>query len=89
MISSPWTAALLGACAGALTGAASRLALKRVLRAPDRVFYSVFVSGIFGRLALTLGAVCLLRHEKYIIIIPFAAAMIAVQMLFEAFPLEK
>jgi len=89
VIASPWAALLWGALAGACTGLASRLALKRALGAPDPVFYSVFVGGIFARLALVATAVCLLRHEKYIIIILFAAAMILVQMLFEAFPLKK
>jgi hypothetical protein len=89
MIASAWVAVLLGAAAGACVGAASRFALKRVLGSCDQVFFSVFGAGMLVRLALVAGAVCLLRHEKYIIIILFAVAMIVVQTLFEAFPLKK
>ena len=88
MIGSPWTAALYGALAGALAGWLSRLALKKALPSSDAVFYSVFVGGIFARLALLIAAVCLLRHEKYIIIAAFASSLIIVQMVFEAFPLK-
>lgn len=84
----PPQAALYGALLGAAAGCLSRLALKRVIRASDPAFYSVFVGGIFARLGLLAAAVWLLRHEKYIIIILFAACMIVVQMLFEVFPLK-
>lgn len=88
MIDSPPLAALYGALYGALTGWLSRLALKRAINASDAVFYSVFVGGIFARLALLAAAICLLRHERYIIIILFAACMIIVQMFFEVFPIK-
>lgn len=88
MIGSAWTAALYGALAGTLFGWLSRRALKRVLNSGDAVFYSVFVGGIFARLALLAAAVCLLRHEKYIIILAFASSLIMVQMGFEVFPLK-
>jgi len=77
-----------GAALGALSGWASRLALKKVLRSADSVFYSVFVAGFFCRLALLAAAVCLLRHEKYTIIIAFAVTFVLLQMFFEAFPLK-
>lgn len=89
MIPSPWWAVFWGAAAGACVGAASRAALKRVLASSDQAFFSVFGAGMLLRLALVLAAVCLLRHEKYIIIILFSVAMILVQTLFEAFPLKK
>lgn len=88
MISSPWAAALCGAAAGALTGWASRLVLRRFLASPDRVFYAVFGAGMAVRFLLVAAAVCLLRHENYIIIVLFTAAMILVQMFFEVFPLK-
>ncbi len=88
MIGSPWAAALYGSLAGAMAGWLSRLALKRVLNSGDAAFYSVFVGGIFARLALLTAAVCLLRHEKYIIIIAFTSSLIIVQMVFEVFPLK-
>lgn len=88
MIASPALAALYGALYGALSGWLSRLALKRVINSSDTVFYSVFVGGIFARLGLLAGAICLLRHERYIIIILFAACMIIVQMFFEVFPIR-
>lgn len=89
MISSVPAAVCYGAALGLLSGGASRWALKRALDAPEAVFYSVFVGGIFCRLALLAAAVCLLRHEKYIIIAAFVVPLILVQMAFEAFPLKK
>ncbi|MDD5210696.1 MAG: hypothetical protein PHV36_15015 [Elusimicrobiales bacterium] len=88
MIGSPWTAVLYGAALGALSGWLSRLALKRVLRSSDKVFYSVYGAGLAARFAVVLGAVWLLRHEKYIITVLFAVSLILVQMVFEAFPLK-
>ena len=89
MISSAAAGVVYGAGLGAALGWASRLALKKALHSPDAVFFSVFVGGIFARLAALAAAVCLLRHEKYIIIIAFAAALILVQMAFELVPLDK
>lgn len=88
MIPSLPAAAFYGALCGALTGWASRSALKLVLGSSDKVFYSVFVGGVFVRLGLLAAAVCLLRHEKYIITATFAACMILVQTAFEAFPVR-
>jgi len=88
VINSPLAAGLYGAALGAIGGGASRWALKRALAASEAVFYSVFVGGIFLRLAVLVAAVCLLRHEKYIITIAFAASLILVQMIFEAYPLK-
>ena len=88
MIGSPWTAVLYGALAGTAAGWLSRQALKKALSSSDAVFYSVFVTGIFARLALLIAAVCLLCHEKYIIVVAFASSLIIVQMVFEAFPLK-
>ncbi len=84
----PWCAALCGGAVGALSGWLSRLALKRVLGASDTVFYSVYGAGLLARLLLLVGAVCLLRHESYTIIVLFSAALILVQTFFEAFPLK-
>jgi len=79
---------LCGAALGALSGWGARAALKKVLRAADAVFYAVFAVSFFCRLALLLAAVCLLRHEKYIIVIAFAVSFVLVQLAFEAFPLK-
>ncbi len=81
-------AALGGALAGAAAGWLSRLALKRVLGSADKVFYAVFLGGIFARLALVVCAIWLLRRESYTIIVLFTAALIAVQMFFEVFPIK-
>lgn len=78
-----------GAALGAALGWGSRLAHKKVLYSTDAVFFSVFVGGIFVRLAALVAAICPLRHEKYIITTAFAAAFILVQMAFEVFPLKK
>jgi len=83
-----WTAVLGGAAAGAFNGALARWSLRRTLNSGDAVFYSVFAGGILYRLAFLAGSVWLLRDEKYIIIIPFIAALIAVQLVFEAVPLK-
>lgn len=77
-----------GAVLGVLSGLGSRLVLKKFLNSADKVFYSVFVAGFFCRLALLIAAVCLLRREKYIIIILFAVSFILLQTAFEAFPLK-
>lgn len=79
---------LCGAALGALSGWGSRLALKKALQASDKVFYLVFTSGIFLRFALLLAAICMLRHQKVILIISFTVPFILVQMAFEAFPLK-
>lgn len=82
-------AAILGGAAlGALSGWGSRLALKRVLGSPDKIFYLVFTSGFLLRFALLLAAICMLRNEKAILIISFTGSFILVQMAFEAFPLK-
>ena len=88
MIPSALHAAVYGALLGALAGWLSRLALKKVINSSDTLFFSVFVGGIFARLGLLAAAICLLRHEKHIIIILFAACMILSQMFFEAFPIK-
>ncbi len=73
-----------GAALGALSGWGSRLALKKVLNSPDNKFYLVFTAGFFVRLAVLIAAVCMLRHEKGILIISFTGSFILVQMIFEA-----
>ncbi len=88
MTSSPWLAALAGAALGALAGWLSRLALKRVICSSDRVFYSVFVGGIFARLGLVAAAVWQLRDKNYKIIVLFIAPLVLAQMIFEAFPIK-
>ena len=78
-----------GAGLGIVTGWLSRLAHKKTLNSPVPVFFAVFAGGMVFRLAALLAGVCLLRHERYIIIIGFAAALILVQMAFEVVPLKK
>jgi len=85
---SSWTAALAGIAAGALNGALSRWALAKTLHSSDAIFYSVFAGGVLYRLVFLAVSVWLLRGEKYIIIIPFVASLLAVQLVFEAVPLR-
>lgn len=88
MTSSPWLTALAGCALGALSGWLSRLALKRVIRSSDPVFYSVFVGGIFARLAVVAASIWQLRGENYRIIVLFTAPLVVAQMCFEAFPIK-
>lgn len=88
MIGSPYLGVIYGALAGAATGLLSRLLMKKVLYSRDAVFYSAFAAGILARLALLAVAACVLRHEKYTIIVLFLIPMILVQMIFEGFPLK-
>ena len=89
MMDSAWTAAVWGAAFGVCNGWASRFALRKALRAPDAVFYSVFAAGFLWRLAFLAGSVWFLRDKKYIILLPFAAALIFTQFVFGAVPLRK
>jgi len=89
MIRTVSAAICCGAALGAATGGLSRLAHKRTLASPVPVFFAVFAGGMLFRLAALLAGVCLLRHERYIIIIGFSAALILVQMAFELVPLKK
>lgn len=89
MMDSAWSAAGLGAAFGVLNGWASRTALRRTLDRPDAVFHSVFVGGLVWRLTFLAVSVWLLRYKKYIIILPFAAALIFTQFVFEVIPLRK
>lgn len=83
-----WTAILAGLAAGAFNGALARWSLGRALNSRDAVFYAVFAGGIFYRLFFLVGAICLLREKKYIII-PFTSALIVTQLVFEALPLRQ
>ena len=89
MIGSPWLAVLYGVLAGAASGGLSRLAVRRVLASSHLVFFSVYAGGLFLRFLLLAAGVFFLRHERYIIIIAFAASLIVVQTAFEAFPLKN
>jgi len=86
---SPWGAVLCGALTGAVSGWLSRLAVGRVLNSGHAVFFSVYAAGLFLRLLLLAAGVFFLRHERYIIIIAFAAPLIVFQTAFEAFPLKN
>ncbi|HBA61675.1 MAG TPA: hypothetical protein DCZ92_12840 [Elusimicrobia bacterium] len=89
MMESPWAAFLWGCAAGVFNGGLTRWALKRTLASSDAVFYSVFIGGILGRLCFLAAAVWLLRNEKYIIVIPFIAGLLAAQFFFEVVPLKR
>ena len=89
MTNSVWSAVFSGLAAGAFNGALARWALKKTLGSSAAVFYSVFVGGLLYRLVFLVGAVWLLRREKYIIIVPFAVSLIIVQLIFEVIPLKK
>lgn len=79
-----WTAAaLIGAACGAFNGLLAGAVMRRAVAASQPVFFAAFVAGFFYRLIFLLGALWLLRNEKYIIIVAFAAAMIAVQLILE------
>jgi hypothetical protein len=86
---SAWSAAAWGAAFGILNGWASRLALQWALRGTDRVFYPVYAAGLAWRLAFLAGSVWFLRDKKYIILLPFASALIFTQLIFAAIPLRK
>ena len=89
MIDTPWAAAAAGLAAGAFNGALARWSLRKALNAGDLAFYGVFAGGMLYRLAFLVASVWLLRSEKYIIIIAFAASLIAVQLVFTAVPLKQ
>ncbi len=89
MMESAWSAAAWGAAFGTLNGWASRFALQRVLRGTDRVFYAVFAAGFAWRLVFLAVSVWFLRDKKYIILLPFTAALIFTQFVFEVVPLRK
>lgn len=89
MIATAGAAVAAGAAAGAFNGALARWWLGKALNCGDMVFYSVFAGGMLYRLAFLVASVWLLRNEKYIIVIAFAASLIAVQLVFEAVPLKQ
>ena len=89
MINNIYSAIFWGSVFGALNGALARYALQKTLNRSDRVFYSVFAAGFFWRLIFLIAAVWLLRDKRYIIMLPFAGALIFTQFIFEAVPLRK
>jgi hypothetical protein len=89
MTDSVAAAVLYGLAAGAFNGALGRWSLKKTLNSPDAVFYAVFAAGLLYRLCFLAGAIWLLRREKYIIIVPFAVALIFVQLVFEVIPVKN
>lgn len=89
LMDSGWSALFWGCAAGAFNGALARWALKRTLGSRDAVFYSVFAGGFLYRLCFLAASVWFLRNGKYIIVIPFAASLLAVQFIFEAVPLKR
>ncbi len=89
MIGSAWAAVFYGALTGMISGWLSRLAVGRVLNSSHMVFFAVYAGGLFLRFLLLAAGVFLLRNEKYIIIVAFAASLIIVQTAFEAFPLKN
>jgi len=89
MMTSAWSAAAWGAAFGFFNGALSRLALRKALNKPDKIFYGVFAAGFFWRLIFLIAAVWLLRDKKYIILLPFTGALIFTQFIFEAVPLKR
>ena len=89
MMASPGSAAAWGAAFGLLNGGLSRFALQKTLNKPDKVFYGVFAAGLFWRLIFLVTAVWFLRGKKYIILLPFAGALIFTQFIFEVVPLKN
>jgi hypothetical protein len=77
------SAALLGALCGTFNGLLSGFVMSRAAAASQPVFFAAFVAGFFYRLLFLLGSLWLLRNEKYIIIIAFAAALIITQLILE------
>ncbi len=76
-------AALLGALCGVFNGLLAGFVMRRAVPASQPVFFAAFVAGFFYRLLFLLGSLWLLRNEKYIIIVAFAAALIAAQLILE------
>ena len=89
MIDSAYSALFWGAVFGIFNGAVSRYALKKAMHRSDKAFYSVFVAGFFWRFVFLIAAVWFLRDKKYIILLPFAGALILTQVIFEVVPLKK
>jgi len=77
------SAALLGALCGVFNGLLAGAVMRRAVAASQPVFFAAFVAGFFYRLLFLLGALWLLRNEKYIIIVAFAAALILAQLILE------
>ncbi len=77
------SAALLGALCGIFNGLLAGFVMRRAVAASQPVFFAAFVAGLFYRLLFLLGALWLLRSEKYIIIVAFAAALIFAQLIIE------
>jgi hypothetical protein len=76
-------AALLGAVCGTFNGLLAGFVMRRAVKASQPVFFAAFVAGFFYRLLFLLASLWLLRNEKYIIIVAFAAALIFAQLILE------
>ncbi len=86
---SAWSAAAWGAAFGLANGGLSRLALQKAADKADKFFYTAFVAGFLWRLLFLVCAVWFLRDKKYIILLPFAGALILTQFIFEVVPLTS
>lgn len=82
-------AAGVGLVAGLFNGGLTRWALQRALKSTDAAFYTAFAGGMLYRFAFLIVTVWLLRHESYIIVLPYAACLIAAQFIFEIIPLKR
>lgn len=89
MIRSAVEAAAVGLVAGLFNGGLTRWALQRALNSTDAAFYTAFAGGMLYRFLFLIVTIWYLRHEKYIIILPYAVFLIAAQFIFEVIPLKR
>lgn len=89
MIWSALRAAAAGLAAGLFNGALTRWALQRALRSTDAAFYAAFAGGMVYRFLFLIVTIWYSRHERYIIVLPYAACLIAAQFVFEVIPLQR
>ena len=80
---------LTGIVLGVFNGLISRISLKFAINKSDKIFYSVWILGIFYRLVFLVAAVVYLKYKNSIMIVPFALSLIFSQFIFELKPIKK
>ncbi|MEA3307367.1 MAG: hypothetical protein U9Q34_06245 [Elusimicrobiota bacterium] len=80
---------LAGIILGIFNGLISKISLKFAINKSDKIFYSVWVAGMFYRLIFLVGAVIYLKYKNSIMILPFTLSLIFSQFIFELKPIKK
>jgi len=88
-MNSVFSALAIGSICGIVNGFLSRYFLKKVIDKKDKIFYSVFIGGIFYRLLFLLVSIWLLYNKKAIILIVFSVSLIFFQFIFEVKPIKN